>query len=93
VQLEQRFRVSPLALPEPESGEEPEALAGVAAVALFCDRARATDPEYCDTSKIIRVPSSARRGTFLEKRNEPFPRIGALHGATVSRAARRRYGS
>ena len=43
VQAEQCYPVSPLALPEREHG--PEALAGVDAVALFCERARAHDPD------------------------------------------------
>jgi len=42
VQAEQCYPVSPLALPEP--GTDPEALADVDAVALFCERARAHDP-------------------------------------------------
>jgi hypothetical protein len=33
--------------------------------------------QYCDTSRTIRVPYVARRGTLLEKRNEPSSRIGA----------------
>jgi predicted ATPase len=44
VQAEHRHPVSPLALPP--CGAPPEALAGVDAVALFCERARAHDPEF-----------------------------------------------
>jgi len=46
VQVEQRYPVSPLALPEPGTPAEPDALAGVDAVALFCERARAQDPAF-----------------------------------------------
>ena len=38
--------MSPLALPEPGTPEDPQALAGVDAVALFCERARAHDPDF-----------------------------------------------
>ena len=46
LQAEERYPVAPLALPEPGTPREPEALAGTAAVALFCQRARAHDPEF-----------------------------------------------
>jgi predicted ATPase len=46
VHAEQRYLVAPLALPEAETAEDPEALAGVDAVALFCERARAHDPGF-----------------------------------------------
>jgi predicted ATPase len=45
LRAEERYRVSPLALPEPTAPDDPEALAGVDAVALFCERARAHDPD------------------------------------------------
>jgi predicted ATPase len=38
--------VSPLALPEPGTPEDPQALARTDAVALFCERARAHDPDF-----------------------------------------------
>jgi predicted ATPase len=38
--------VSPLALPEPGTPEDPQALARTDAVALFCGRARAHDPDF-----------------------------------------------
>ena len=38
--------MSPLALPEPGTPDGPEALADVDAVALFCERARAHDPDF-----------------------------------------------
>jgi predicted ATPase/DNA-binding SARP family transcriptional activator len=44
VRAEQCYPVSPLALPERET--DAEAVAGVAAVALFCERARAHNPEF-----------------------------------------------
>ena len=43
---EERYPVSPLALPELGMLDDPEALAGVGAVALFCERARAHDPDF-----------------------------------------------
>ena len=43
---EERYPVSPLALPEIGMLDDPEALAGVEAVALFCERARAHDPDF-----------------------------------------------
>jgi predicted ATPase/class 3 adenylate cyclase len=43
---EERYPVSPLALPAPTTPEDPDALAGVDAVALFCARARARDPSF-----------------------------------------------
>jgi predicted ATPase/class 3 adenylate cyclase len=43
---EQRYPVAPLALPASGASSDPRALAGVAAVALFCDRARAHDPRF-----------------------------------------------
>jgi predicted ATPase/DNA-binding SARP family transcriptional activator len=46
LQAEERYPVSPLALPERGTPEEPQALAGVNAVALFCERARAHDPDF-----------------------------------------------
>lgn len=44
VHAEKRHPVSPLAVPVLDSSEHPQALAGVDAVALFCERARAHDP-------------------------------------------------
>jgi predicted ATPase/DNA-binding SARP family transcriptional activator len=46
VQAEQVYPVAPLALPERGAAGDPEALAGGAAAALFCERARAHDPEF-----------------------------------------------
>jgi predicted ATPase/DNA-binding SARP family transcriptional activator len=46
VQAEQRYPVSPLALPVPGRPAYADALAGVDAVALFCERARAYDPAF-----------------------------------------------
>ena len=43
---EERYPVSPLALPERATLDDPQALAGVDAVALFCERARAHDPDF-----------------------------------------------
>lgn len=48
LQAEERYPVSPLALPGPARAtlEDADALAGVDAVALFCARARARDPGF-----------------------------------------------
>ena len=46
LQAEERYPVSPLALPEPGTPDDPRALAGTDAVALFCERARAHDPDF-----------------------------------------------
>jgi predicted ATPase/class 3 adenylate cyclase len=43
---EERYPVSPLALPVRETPEDADTLAGVDAVALFCARARARDPDF-----------------------------------------------
>ena len=62
VHAEQRFPVSPLALPEPATSEDPETLAGVAAAALFCDRARAHDPGFrLDAANAPAVADICRR--------------------------------
>jgi predicted ATPase/DNA-binding SARP family transcriptional activator len=52
LQAEQRYPVSPLALPEPGIREDPQSLGGVDAVALFTERARAGDPNFdlCDAN-------------------------------------------
>ena len=46
VHAEQRYPVSPLALPEIGTMGDAEALAEVAAVALFCERAATLDPDF-----------------------------------------------
>ena len=43
---EERYPVSPLALPELGTPEDPQALADTDAVALFCERAQAHDPDF-----------------------------------------------
>ena len=43
---EERYPVSPLTLPALGTPEDPQALAGVDAVALFCERARGHDPGF-----------------------------------------------
>ena len=43
---EERYPVSPLALPDIGMFDDPEALVGADAVALFCERARTHDPEF-----------------------------------------------
>jgi predicted ATPase/DNA-binding SARP family transcriptional activator len=43
---EERYPVSPLALPDVGMLDDPAALVGVDAVALFCERARAHDPDF-----------------------------------------------
>jgi hypothetical protein len=44
LQAEERYPVSPLALPETRTPAAPDALAEVHAIALFCERARGHDP-------------------------------------------------
>ena len=46
LQAEERYPVSPLALPEPGTPQGAGALADTDAVALFCERARAHDPDF-----------------------------------------------
>jgi predicted ATPase/DNA-binding SARP family transcriptional activator len=46
LQAEERYPVSPLALPEPGTPQDPQALADTHAVTLFCERARAHDPDF-----------------------------------------------
>jgi predicted ATPase/DNA-binding SARP family transcriptional activator len=46
LQAEERRPVPPLALPPPGSADDPAALAGMDAVALFCERARVHDPQF-----------------------------------------------
>ena len=46
LQAEERYPVSPLALPEPGTPKGPRELADVDAVTLFCERARARDPDF-----------------------------------------------
>jgi predicted ATPase len=43
---EDRYAVSPLALPGPATRDDPETLATVDAIALFCERARAHAPDF-----------------------------------------------
>jgi predicted ATPase len=43
---EERYPVAPLALPDRARPEDPQTLAGVDAVALFTERARAHDPDF-----------------------------------------------
>jgi predicted ATPase/DNA-binding SARP family transcriptional activator len=46
LQAEERYPVSPLALPEPGTPKGPRELADTDAVTLFCERARAHDPDF-----------------------------------------------
>jgi predicted ATPase len=46
LQTEERYPVSPLALPDPGTPDDPQALADTDAVALFCERARARDSDF-----------------------------------------------
>jgi predicted ATPase/DNA-binding SARP family transcriptional activator len=46
LQAEERYPVPPLALPDLETPEDLQALAGAEAVALFCERAQAHDREF-----------------------------------------------
>jgi predicted ATPase/DNA-binding SARP family transcriptional activator len=61
LRAEERYPVSPLALPEPRTLDDGKAVADVDAVALFCERARANDPSFeaaeadlADVSEICR---------------------------------------
>jgi predicted ATPase/DNA-binding SARP family transcriptional activator len=46
LQAEERYPVAPLALPQPGPPDDPLALADTEAIALFCERARAHDPDF-----------------------------------------------
>jgi predicted ATPase len=46
LQAEERYPVSPLALPVPGTAEDPHALAETGAIALFCERAGTHDPDF-----------------------------------------------
>src|SRR3989440_4962613 len=46
LQAEERYAVSPLAVPAPGTPKGPRTLADTDAVALFCERARAHDPDF-----------------------------------------------
>ena len=59
---EERYRVSPLALPARTTPENAGVLAGVDAVALFCARARARDPDFdLDDANAAAVAEICRR--------------------------------
>jgi predicted ATPase/class 3 adenylate cyclase len=59
---EQRYPVSPLALPARATPEDADTLAGVDAVALFCARARARDPDFAlDDANASDVAEICRR--------------------------------
>ena len=59
---EERYPVSPLALPARATPEDADALAGVDAVALFCERARARDPGFdLDDANAAAVAEICRR--------------------------------
>jgi predicted ATPase/class 3 adenylate cyclase len=59
---EERYPVSPLALPAQTTPESADALAGVDAVALFCARARARDPDFdLDAANAPAVAEICRR--------------------------------
>jgi predicted ATPase len=61
LQAEERHRVSPLALPARATPED-HALAGVPAVALFCARAQARDPDFVlDNANAAAVAEICRR--------------------------------
>jgi predicted ATPase/DNA-binding SARP family transcriptional activator len=62
LQAEERYPVSPLALPELGTPEDPRALAGADAVALFCERAQAHDPDFdLSTANAAAVAEICRR--------------------------------
>jgi predicted ATPase/class 3 adenylate cyclase len=62
VHAEERYPVSPLALPARATPEDADALAGVDAVALFCARARARDPDFdLDDANATHVAEICRR--------------------------------
>jgi predicted ATPase/class 3 adenylate cyclase len=62
LQAEERYSVSPLALPTRAMPEDADSLAGVNAVALFCTRARARDPNFdCDDANAPAVAEICRR--------------------------------
>jgi predicted ATPase/class 3 adenylate cyclase len=62
LQAEQRYPVSPLALPTRAAPEDAGALAGVDAVVLFCARVRAHDPDFdLDDANATPVAEICRR--------------------------------
>jgi predicted ATPase/DNA-binding SARP family transcriptional activator len=62
LQAEERYPVSPLALPELGTPEDSRALAGADAVALFRERARAHDPDFdLSTANAAAVAGICRR--------------------------------
>jgi predicted ATPase/DNA-binding SARP family transcriptional activator len=59
---EERYPVAPLALPDLARPEDPQTLAGVDAVALFTERARALDPDFeLDDGNAAAVAEICRR--------------------------------
>jgi predicted ATPase/class 3 adenylate cyclase len=62
LQAEERYPVSPLALPARETPADADALVGVGAVALFCARARARNPDFdLDAANAPAVAEICRR--------------------------------
>jgi predicted ATPase/DNA-binding SARP family transcriptional activator len=86
LQAEERMPVSPLALPEAGGADDPAALAGVDAVALFCERARARDPEFeLGTASASAVASICRRLDGLPLAIElAAARCGLLSAAEIA---------
>jgi predicted ATPase/DNA-binding SARP family transcriptional activator len=86
LQAEERRPVPPLALPRAGGADDPAALAGVDAVALFCERARAHDPEFeLNPSNAGAVASICRRLDGLPLAIElAAARCGLLSAAEIA---------
>ena len=84
---EERYPVPPLALPELGTPDDAETLAGVDAVALFCERARAHDPDFDlsdgNAAAVAEICRRARRAAAGDR-----ARRGPLRAAVARRDRR-----
>ena len=88
---ERRYPVSPLGLPAPATPGDADALAGVDAVALFCERARAHDPDFdLDDANATAVAEICRRVDGLPLAIELAAAANCCHPARSPHACRTR---